>query len=357
MTKQLRHKVFPLIAFFLVAMNPSSAYPEDGDRQALDVRTIADSAGEFSGRQGQDGWYYGYYNGDSSNPYSIEDFEQLPVFAGSWTAGGTAYWTEISADGGHPNGQITSGGRKAEPQWAVRRWVSDASGMVTLTGRLAKRYPGSQGDGIDGYIIVDGEIVWSQHIGEGDTVGVEYALDVFVNSDSILDFALAPGNSDWQDSGLFSAVVVARKPLTLEAQLAEFADETVSSLKKSEAGTVAFSGFVGQREGDSLLGASPDRLTLSELRKLDAFRLVEADALAQALAETGRTRSELRDTAAAIEVGRLLGVRYMITGVIIEMISSVILFARIIDIRSESVVAASQAVISLDPEDLEAFSR
>ncbi len=41
---------------------------------------VADSAAEFSGTQGQNGWNYGYYDGDSASPFTPTDFEEFPLF-------------------------------------------------------------------------------------------------------------------------------------------------------------------------------------------------------------------------------------------------------------------------------------
>jgi len=345
MTKRQRCAAVPLIAMFLAAMSPPPAHPEDGNDRGLDRGTIADSVAEFSGGQGDDNWYYGYYDGDGPVPYSTEDFERFPLFDGSWSSGSLDYWTAISAYGGHPNGQVTSGGRKPEQHWAVRRWVSEAAGTVTITGRLAKQDPGSQGDGVDGHILVDGETVWSQHVREDDTVGVEYAVDVSVRIGSIVDFALDPGGNDWQDTTRFTARVAVRAPLGLGEQLSEFINETTAGLASCEAGTVAFSGFVGGEDEAPALGERLDGLMISAVRELPRFHLIDMDALAQALETAERTRSDLRDTFAAIEIGRMLGADYMVTGTIVAMERSAVLFARTIDIAAETVVNTSQTTL------------
>lgn len=41
---------------------------------------VADSYAEFSDVQGQDGWWYGYFEGDP--PFAPEEFRQFPKFIG-----------------------------------------------------------------------------------------------------------------------------------------------------------------------------------------------------------------------------------------------------------------------------------
>ncbi len=177
---------------------------------------VFDSVNEFSGVQGQDGWQYGYYDGDHPTaPFSTQDFEQLPTFGNpqnpanppywydTWGSGGV--WTLLGAQWGHPNGTVTSGGRQTVVHWAVRRWVSDISGPVNITGELADADTGP-GNGIIGHILVDGTEVFSQTIDDGDSLGVSYSVDVNLSVGSIVDFAIDPRNeNDLADSTVFTS--------------------------------------------------------------------------------------------------------------------------------------------------------
>ena len=59
---------------------------------ADDVTILANSISEFSDTQGQGNWYYGYYDGDSSVPYSNADFEELPFYGITQHGGMPAHW-------------------------------------------------------------------------------------------------------------------------------------------------------------------------------------------------------------------------------------------------------------------------
>ncbi|MFM6201788.1 MAG: Calx-beta domain-containing protein, partial [Dolichospermum sp.] len=157
---------------------------------------IANSQTEFSGTQGQNNWYYGYYDG----PFNSSDFQQMNQFSSStWYLQNGTYWTQLWATGGHPNGQITSGGRLPVQQWAVRRWVSEIDGVVDISGSVL-------GGSTIGRIFVNGVELLSQNI-SGQTAN--YNLRVAVQKGTFVDFAIDPkDNNDLSDSTLFTAKII-----------------------------------------------------------------------------------------------------------------------------------------------------
>src|SRR5690606_26111985 len=97
----------------------------DGIGDACDVLPIADSIADWSvdGEQGDNNWYYGYYNltFDADASYEPDDFEEfsnlfgpgggaVDPFGNHWT--GVAWdlsatgapWTMIGQEDNHPNG-------------------------------------------------------------------------------------------------------------------------------------------------------------------------------------------------------------------------------------------------------------
>jgi len=173
---------------------------------------IANSQTEFSGVQGQNNWYYGYYDG----PFTSSDFQQMTQFVGSnllnnqgeydWSVTGN-YFTSLGPNGGHGNGVITSGGRIPVEQWAVRRYVSEINGEIEISGILAKEYTNG-GNGIVGHILVDGVEVWSQSIAANDVIGTNYRIRTQVKLNSIVDFAIDPKYAnDLGDATIFTAKI------------------------------------------------------------------------------------------------------------------------------------------------------
>ena len=190
------------------------------------VETIADSRAEFSSEQGQDNWFYGYYDqltdvleGDAV--YQAEDF--IPYLndgtdiisqddgfgdwkewenhwdGGEWDVldnGVVAHgpWTSLTLEGGHPAANAQG---DEEVHWTIRRWVSDVEGDVNISGLLNNT--SASGDGTVGRILLDGEEVWSE-VSNGTRVDVD--VNVTLTIGSVLDFAIDPdgaGNFDPED--------------------------------------------------------------------------------------------------------------------------------------------------------------
>ena len=55
--------------------------------------------------------------------------------------------------------------------------------------------------------------------------------------------------------------------------------------------------------------------------------------------------SDLVDTAKAIAVGKVLAARYILTGSVIEMPSSVVIFGRIVNVETSEVESAAQVIV------------
>lgn len=169
---------------------------------------VADSVADFSGVQGQAGWYYGY-SGAAYTPQAFTPFQTFSASSQSWTETGGAmpYWTSLWSTGGHPNGSITSGNRTPVVQWAIRRWVASDAGLFDIDGFLGKQGPGGLGgNGVGARVFVDGVEVLAQSVAGTDTQGLSFHLQVALAAGSIVDFALDPlGASDLYDSSRYTA--------------------------------------------------------------------------------------------------------------------------------------------------------
>jgi hypothetical protein len=89
----------------------------------------------------------------------------------------------------------------------VRRWISDVSGNVRITGRVAR---GADGDGVQAVIMVDGEETFAAEVGgaEGPTA-LDYDVVAVVEKGSLVDFILTPGPGvDVNfDATIFTAII------------------------------------------------------------------------------------------------------------------------------------------------------
>ncbi|MBN2505637.1 MAG: tandem-95 repeat protein [Verrucomicrobia bacterium] len=173
--------------------------------------TNADSIADWSttGTQGENGWYYGYYNktADLDATYAAGDFTLFPPEF--WDGGafnftpGDPPWTFLAQEDSHPNGA-----NNGEEHWVMRRWVSDVAGDLKVRFRFRKSNTGC-GDGVIGAIFHNGAPLYSQLIEGTDGTGRDDIVEVpGVQVGDTLDIAIQPNvGQDWCDGTFFSAVV------------------------------------------------------------------------------------------------------------------------------------------------------
>jgi Glycosyl hydrolase catalytic core len=148
---------------------------------------LADSRSGFGKVQGTNGWSYGYAELGSADPYSPDSFQNM-----EWRIWRSDNYRWIAPGGEFPfgghDGLHPSGGA-----WAIRRWESNTSGLVTLAGYMSR---GGGGDGVGIRIFVDGNEVYSRVLQPNEDA--EYSVpNVQVNVGSKIDFTVtAFGNPD-----------------------------------------------------------------------------------------------------------------------------------------------------------------
>lgn len=202
---------------------------ETADQPAV-VVTVADSAAEFSGNQGQDNWFYGSYNksADPTFGYQVGDFVAFPRDSGPHSAAnywsgstwdwfnGDPPWLEIGPSFTHPNG-VNNGAEL----WAIRRWRSEVTGTITVQWHLAKQTP--FGSGVTGRVYHQGVQKDLALIAGDDLIGLTKSVVIpDVQAGDFIDFALAPtgtasATDDRSDGSFLDATV--RTPLTLASQI------------------------------------------------------------------------------------------------------------------------------------------
>ena len=118
---------------------------------------VGDSVAEFSGNQGENDWFYGYYQ----DVFEPAGFQLMPSYNSTWPAWVVdysnpppLYWTYITPTTAHGNGHIVNFDRTNVEQWAVRRWVSGVDGLVTISGSIADDDIGSLDNGVIGRVFV-----------------------------------------------------------------------------------------------------------------------------------------------------------------------------------------------------------
>lgn len=171
---------------------------------------IADSESDFSGTQGLNGWYYGYYlvsSGDSpSNTGSFREADNFnDDFADSWSFAGNGDWLVIASRTQHPH--LPGAGRNTPGEfWAVRRWVSDSSGDFQLTGLIDESDIG--GDSVDVFIYINGAKTQTWTLSTNTNSMIEFDIPVAVEIGSIIDFIVAPRDNALFDGTIFTVTIL-----------------------------------------------------------------------------------------------------------------------------------------------------
>lgn len=183
------------------------------------AQVVADSVADYSGVQGQRGWFYGYYDGDVVTPYRPSDFAMLP-FYDVGVSGAPEYWHHTEGAGGfftlmrasrcHPNGVFTSGGRRQQDHWAVRRWVSPINGLVRVRASFVDLNTVC-GNGIRAHIFLGSQEVYSQVV--TSMVEQVYEMDLCISVGTIIDFAVDPLDS-WDSCDNTGTVFTITGPIT-----------------------------------------------------------------------------------------------------------------------------------------------
>lgn len=100
-------------------------------------------------------------------------------------------------------------------------------------------------------------------------------------------------------------------------------------------------GVIGpDREDLSALEVGLQQLLLTELSQSQELRVVERSAINEILRELELTRSDLVDPTTAAEVGRIVGARYAITGVFMDVFGDFRMDGRIVNVETTEVMRA-----------------
>jgi hypothetical protein len=158
---------------------------------------LADSVSGYSKTAGENGWYYGYAELGSAGTYDPSKFKPL-----TWGIWGTDNYRWLLLPGGYP---FASGsGMHPSGSWAIRRWVSNIAGPVSLSGVLSRR---GGGDGVNVRIFVDGNEVYNQHLSPNQSTNYN-VRDVALKVGSKIDFTVNRGRESSFDATEFTSTIV-----------------------------------------------------------------------------------------------------------------------------------------------------
>jgi len=138
-------------------------------------------------------------------------------------------------------------------------------------------------------------------------------------------------------------------PLTAEQPVEERLNalfrEITLDLSEKKPGTIAVSGFTTRDGKSSALIALLDELAVVAIGRTEQMTLTERKRLDVILKEQELALSDLMDTSKAIKVGRFLAADYLLTGSIIEMERTVIIFGRVINVQTAEIESVAQVVV------------
>ncbi|MCZ6794731.1 MAG: thrombospondin type 3 repeat-containing protein [Planctomycetota bacterium] len=200
--------------------NPGQADRDfDGVGDDCEAPSIAHSIDDWStsGTQGENSWFYGYYNlsldpdfdpldpdADPTAAYQADDFIEFfndgtgaPVdpLGNNWTGsqwqlfpGAPGPWTRIGHINTHPNGTNSAPG---EEHWTIRRWVATQAGEFAIVWHLRALNTGG-GSGTSGHLYHNDELVDTAAVGGRDGVGVSSSVVRTIAVGDTIDLACSP---------------------------------------------------------------------------------------------------------------------------------------------------------------------
>lgn len=176
---------------------------------------IADSFEDFNGNQGENGWTYGYYDGNVDAAYTPADFEVMT----NWDASLGRWWVDNTPGGPltlidsvfmHPWAHAVEG--EGTDHWAVRRWTSNMSGPVEIAIDMLRGPSHNLGDGVRLHVFVDGVKQLIADLNPDNSAGLSLMLFQNISIGSVIDFAIDPIDSAHFDGTRFNAVITSSVP-------------------------------------------------------------------------------------------------------------------------------------------------
>jgi hypothetical protein len=113
-------------------------------------------------------------------------------------------------------------------------------------------------------------------------------------------------------------------------------------------GAVVFSDFVSKGSKSSELILLLNELALYEIVSSGTMTIVDRGSLDAVLSEQEISLSDLTNSKNAIKVGNFLSANYILTGTVIEMSVSLIVFAKIINVETSEIESVAQVIIPID---------
>lgn len=126
--------------------------------------------------------------------------------------------------------------------------------------------------------------------------------------------------------------------------------EIMLDLQEREAGTIALLGFGFPDNRQSEILNLLNETAVSYFSELSQYTFIEREKVNEILTENKLLNSDLRDTSTAIEVGEFLYANYILTGTVIEMSESVVIFCRVVNVGMAEIESVGQVIVPRNEE-------
>ena len=127
-------------------------------------------------------------------------------------------------------------------------------------------------------------------------------------------------------------------------------DEVALSLPTEKRTSIAIAGFSFSDGRTGQIIELLNEFALLSMSGVDNLMLIERGKLDTILKEQKLELSGLINTSEAIRVGRLTAAEWLLTGTVIEMPKSLVVFVRVIDVESGEIIAVSQVLLAKAPD-------
>lgn len=121
--------------------------------------------------------------------------------------------------------------------------------------------------------------------------------------------------------------------------------EMTLDLESKEEGSISMLGFMTGEGKQSKLTDLLNEMALVEITKLENMRVIDRERVNVVLKEQEIALLDLMDTTDAIEIGKLLGVDYILTGSVVESVKTIVIFGRIINIGTAEIESVAQVIV------------
>ena len=132
--------------------------------------------------------------------------------------------------------------------------------------------------------------------------------------------------------------------------LSNLFEEMMLDLESREASNVALLGFSFPDDRQSAILDFLNKAALTYLSELPQHRFLERERVDEILAEREISLSDLMDTENAIEIGESISANYILTGSVIEMSESVVIFCRVVNVETAVIESVGQVIVPRDEE-------